>query len=262
MSKGRVLTSTLKCLAVLETVAAASGPIGVSEIARLQNSSRGTVHQQLATLVEAGWVEQVEGGKYRLTLRAAHVGHRALEQASLGQRIRPALEALAASTGEAVSVGVLDGNGALIVQRVESGQVLRAGLGVGSYMPLATSATGRVLVAFSPPSVPETLRGQGTFLPSDAELEQVRVTGVAVSVDEFMEGIAAVSAPLFDVDGTLIAALSSATPTSRFDAESATDAVRNAAADVNAILAGGSASASTSWQPGMRDREIRRLLSV
>lgn len=262
MPKGRVLTSTLKCLAVLEAVAAAPGPIGVSELARPQNSSRGTVHQQLATLVEAGWVEQVEGGKYRLTLRAARIGHRALEQASLGQRIRPALEALATSTGEAVSVGVLDGSSALIVQRVESGQVLRAGLGVGSHMPLGTSATGRVLVAFSPPSVLETLRGQGTTLPPDEELEQVRATGVAVSVDEYMEGISAVSAPLFDGEGTLIAALSSATPTSRFSADSATDAVRNAAVDVNAILAGGSASGWTSSPAGIHDGEIKRLLSV
>jgi len=244
MPEGRVLTSTLKCLALLEAVASSPGAIGVSELARMQGAGRGTVHQQLSTLVEAGWVERVEGGRYRLTLKATQIGHHALEQANLGERIRPALEALAASTGEAVSLGVLDGIDVLIVQRVESGQILRAGLGVGTHMPLSTSASGRVLLAFLPQTALDGLRLKGVAFPSEEALQKVRTSEVAVSVDEFIEGIAAVSAPLFDATGAVIAALSTACPTTRFSEAVAVPAVIRAAAEVNALLRG-----ESGWSP-------------
>ena len=261
MPTGRVLTSTLKCLALLEVVAESPGPIGVSELARMTNAGRGTVHQQLSTLVEAGWVERIEGGSYRLTLRATRIGHHALEQANLGERIRPGLEALAESTGEAVSVAVLDGTEALIVQRVESGKVLRAGLGVGTHMPLATSATGRVLVAFSSPGSIEVLRRQGANLPAEDVLAKVREDGFAIAVDEYMEEISAVSAPLFDQSGSIVAALSLASPTTRFARDASLASVLAAAADVNAVLRG-DARRSVPRTEGRRIPTIKHPLST
>jgi len=234
----RILTSTLKCLALLESIAEAGEPLGVSELARRQGTGRGTVHQQLSTLVEAGWVEQADDSRYRLSLRATRIGYRALEQVSLGSRIQPALEALASETAEAVSLAVIDQTEALIVQRVESGQVLRAGLGVGTRMPLARSASGRVLLAFSTPAELKALRERGVEMPPDEILERARAERVAVSIDEFVHDVFAVAAPVFDVHGRLLAALSTAGPTSRYDPETAIPPLRRAAEVVNGILAG------------------------
>jgi DNA-binding IclR family transcriptional regulator len=204
----------------------------------MHNVGRATVHQQLSTLVHAGWVEQVDDGRYRLTLRATRIGHRALEQANLGSRIQSVLEALAADTGEAVSLAVLDESDTLIVQRVESEHVLRADLHVGTRMPLATSASGRVLVAFSSPDRVASLRAAGVQLPPDAVLAEIRENGYAVSVSEFIEGIFAVAAPIFDGAGGLLAALSAAGPSSRFDPHAAVEPVVRAACEINRVLGG------------------------
>jgi len=236
----RLLTSTLKCFALLDTIAEQPGPARLSDLARIQNVGRATVHQQLATLVDAGWVEQVDDARYRLTLRATRIGHRALKQANLGGRIQSSLETLAVDTGEAVSLAVLDESEALIVQRVESGQVLRLDLGVGTRMPLGTSASGRVLLAFSPEERVRSIRESGVRLPSDEtlKLKQIREQGYAVSVSEYIDGIFAVAAPIFNASGGLLAVLSAAGPSSRFDPQAAVEPVTRLAADINRILRG------------------------
>ncbi|MCZ7662895.1 MAG: IclR family transcriptional regulator [Thermoleophilia bacterium] len=253
----RVLTSALRCLALLERVAESSTSVGVSELARELGVGRGTVHQQLSTLVAAGWVEQMDGGRYRLTLRATRLGYHALEQANLGQRIRPSLEALAAATSLAVSLAVLDDGEALIVQRVESGQILRIGLGVGVRMPLVTSASGRVLVAFSPDEQVAALRERGVPLPAADIIERIRREGVAISKDEYLEDIVAVAAPVFDMAGHLLAALSVAGLSSKFEEEPTVTHVHAAAAEVNGILGGhwpGLPKASSPVRTGLADQ--------
>jgi DNA-binding IclR family transcriptional regulator len=247
-SETRVLGSALKCLGLLDVLSEAADSAGVAELARATDTGRGTVHQQLSTLVHAGWVEKSENGRYRLTLKAARIGHRAIEQASLGQRIRPALELLAQRTSEAVSLAVLDETEALIIQRVESDRVLRADLGVGSRMPLSTSASGRVLLAHASPAQWAALASRNVELPTDDVLNAVRELGYSVSVNEFREGIFALAAPVFDAVGHLLGALSTAGPSSRLDLESALPPLLATAREINALLAG-HVSATESRRP-------------
>ncbi len=236
--QGRQLSSTLKCLALLDTLAEMPGAVGVSELARASGAVRGTVHQQLSTLVAAGWVERLEGGAYRLSLHATRISRAALEQANLGTRVLPVMETLAAGTGEAISLAVLDRTAALIVQRVESGQMLRADLRIGTRMSLATSASGRVLTAFALPHQVELLRGEGVPLADRAALDAVRADGFAIAQDEYLEGVAAVAAPVRDGTGRVVAALSIAGPTTRLETEKAMPLVTRAAKDLDALLAG------------------------
>ena len=238
VASGRLLSSTLKSFALLDLMAECAQAVGVSELATMTGTGRGTVHQQLSTLVAAGWVERVDGGHYRLTLRAARIIRGALEQAGMGARIQPALESLAAATSEAVSLAVLDRGQALIVQRVESGQVLRADVGVGTRMRLNASASGRVIVAFAPVSEMEALRRRNVDLPPKEAVDKIRSEGVAVSVDEFQEGLFAVAAPVFDGIGGFLGALSAAGPSSRLELEMTTREVLASAKAIGEILRG------------------------
>lgn len=238
VASGRLLSSTLKSFALLDLMAESAHAVGVSELAALTGTGRGTVHQQLSTLVAAGWVERVDGGHYRLTLRAARIIRGALEQAGIGVRIQPALESLASATSEAVSLAVLDRGKALIVQRVESGQVLRADVGVGTRMGLNASASGRVIVAFAPASEVEALHQRNVDLPPEDVVEKIRSTGMAVSVDEFQEGLFAVAAPVFDGTGGFLGALSAAGPSSRLELDMTTREVLDSAKAIEGILRG------------------------
>jgi DNA-binding IclR family transcriptional regulator len=232
----RVLTSTLKSLRLLEAVATFERPVGVSELARQLGGSRGAVHLQLTTLTQAGWLERVEGGRYRLTLRVLGVGHAALNQGGIGNWVVPIMEELARGTDESISLSVIDGADAVIAWRVESSQVLRTDLRVGTRMSMHGSASGRVLAAFADPVVVSQTVQVGAKLPDSSMIDEVRRRGWAESIDDFAPGIAAVAAPVLDYRNHAIGAISIAGPSTRFIPSQAAGAVSEAARALSSKL--------------------------
>jgi IclR family KDG regulon transcriptional repressor len=199
----RPLSSVLKTLALVDVLAQQGRPVRLADIARAAKTSRGTAHQKLVTLVQAGWIEQV-GGAYRLSLHATHIASAALEQADLGERVVPFLEELVAKAKETASLAVVDG-------------VLRADLHVGALLDLQHSASGRVLAAFARERLIDEWRRRKVPLPDAKTLDQVRREKFAVSSGMSYEGVRAIGAPVFDARGECAAALTLVGPVPRFD---------------------------------------------
>lgn len=237
------LSTTLKSLGVLEVVAAAQRSVRVAELARELGWSRAAVHQQLVTLVAAGWMEQTSDGAYRLTLRAAWVGQSALRQAGLAERVLPAMERLVEEVREAVSLAILERDTATIVQRLEPGRTLQVDLRAEAQMPLNRSASGQVLMAHAGERRLDELRGRGIEVPDEEALRAIRESGYAISCGQWLDGVTGVAAPVFDVHGGCVGALSLAGPTSRLDVEKATAALLRRAAEINEVLSGRGAAA-------------------
>lgn len=237
------LSTTLKSLGVLEVVAAAQRSVRVAELARELGWSRAAVHQQLVTLVAAGWMEQTSDGAYRLTLRAAWVGQSALRQAGLAERVLPAMERLVEEVREAVSLAILERDTATIVQRLEPGRTLQVDLRAEAQMPLNRSASGQVLMAYAGERRLDELRGRGIEVPDEEALRAIRESGYAISCGQWLDGVTGVAAPVFDVHGGCVGALSLAGPTSRLDVEKATAALLRRAAEINEVLSGRGAAA-------------------
>jgi DNA-binding IclR family transcriptional regulator len=231
----RLLISTMKCLALLEALAAEPGPVGVSALARQTNEVRGTTHQRLQTLVASGWVEPVGDGKYRLTLRAMEVGNAVLEQADLGSRVLPTLTSLAGQTGETSSLAVLDHEAALIIQRVAADHALRVDIKAGTRMPLEPSASGRVLVSFCNYDELLQLRRARITLPSQAIIEQVRAVGYASQHDEYIAGMSSAAVPIQSTKLGLVA-LAITAPSSRYDERAALQALESGAKEIASLL--------------------------
>ncbi len=211
------LSSALKVLATLDHLARRRSAVRPAELAAELGEGRATVYQRLLTLVHAGWVEPVQDGRYRLTLRAARIGKAAAEQAGLGSRALEVLEAMVAETRETASLAVLEGSEPVIIQRVEPSGVLRFELRVGAALSLPESASGRVLVAYADAPTRLRLTLAGATLPDDALCEETRRLGYAVSSGHSIEGIRAAAVPVLDSDGRCIAALSLVGPSNRFD---------------------------------------------
>jgi DNA-binding IclR family transcriptional regulator len=235
----RHIGSVLRCLRLVDALADSKRPMGVSELARALGGTRGSMHQQLQTLAAAGWVEQTDGSLYRLTLRALHIGEAALDQADLGSRLTPVLHDLATASNENAGIAVLEGHSALIVQRVEGTQALKVDIKVGTAMPLAESASGRVLIAFGPPEQAERLRADGAKLASEEVLAAARSSGYAVQVDEMEVGMSALAVPVVGVADVGVLALSLAAPTARFDLEHSLPLLRRGAEEITRIAGGG-----------------------
>ncbi|HEV7318456.1 MAG TPA: IclR family transcriptional regulator [Ensifer sp.] len=226
----RPLSSVLKTLAAFDCVAAAVEPMRLADVAKQLGEARGAAHQRLVTLVEAGWIEQTQDGRYRLTLRVVSHAAMALEQSNLGARFAGVLEEMVTQSGETASLAVLDGKDAVIVRRVESRGVLRADLKVGAHLRLDRTAFGRVLVSHARPEIIERLRVQGVSLPDDEMMALVRQQGYAISEVEGPRTVSAVAAPILDAQGECIGALALSGPFQGFDTEKCAGIVIAAAA--------------------------------
>jgi DNA-binding IclR family transcriptional regulator len=216
------LSSAQKTLRLIEILAEAGRPLGVSELARRVGAVRGTIHKQLAGLVGSEWVEQDPEGRYRLTLKAARIGNAALEQAGLGRRIHALLEQVASRARETVSIAALADDAAVIVQRAESGHVLHADIRVGTRVGLDGGASGLVLAAFALSAEDrEELRRRGVAVASEDALGTVTADGLALTVGQLAPGISAISVPLYDALRFQTVALTISGPSDRLDPVSA-----------------------------------------
>lgn len=239
---------TVRNAARVLAVLADRGPLRLTDVAAALGLGKSTVHLLLQTLCADGLAEQDPVSRtYRVGLRAFEIGASAVEQLGFGARLTGAMEELARRSNESVSLGVLNTGSVLFVQRVESPEILRADIRLGTRMPLHASASGKALLATMTDAevarlLPETLlpaAARRTVRQRDAllaELRLVRERGYARQEDEFVDGIAALATPVRDASGRALAALSIAGPVSRFDERAWADLLLPTAQSVSQIL--------------------------
>jgi DNA-binding IclR family transcriptional regulator len=126
---------------------------------------------------------------------------------------------------ETCDLGIVDGGMVLYVEVVHSKHSLTIAARVGRRLPAHCTASGQVFLAFLPSEVVEPLLSEPlmpcTEKPTSSlaqlrrELEATRRRGYALDDEEFEEGIRAVSAPIRNIEGNVIAALSMPGPIHR-----------------------------------------------
>jgi DNA-binding IclR family transcriptional regulator len=139
--------------------------------------------------------------------------------------MRPAMEKLSQQTGETINLAVPDGSGILNVAEVAATFILSCSSGwIGRRTRPHAVANGKVLLAYGTIPLPRRLERytEHTITESAmlaAELDAVRANGYAAAVSELEDGLVAVAAPVFDPEGTCIAALSVSGPEFRLKPE-------------------------------------------
>ena len=127
---------------------------------------------------------------------------------------------------ETCNITTLDGGGLIYLDRVESDWPLQIRLNVGSHVPLHCTASGKLFLALSPPSLSEALlrlkslpRHTPRTLTAPAklaaELNRIRQTRIGTDNEEFIEGMAAAAVPVLDADGRICATVAVHGPTVR-----------------------------------------------
>jgi DNA-binding IclR family transcriptional regulator len=127
---------------------------------------------------------------------------------------------------ETCDLGIFDRGRVLYVEVVHSKHSLTIAARAGRHLLAHCTASGRVFLAFLPPEVvepilnrPLTAKTITSTVKLREELEATLQRGYALDDEGFEVGIRAVSAPIRDIDGNLIAALSMPGPTNRITAE-------------------------------------------
>jgi IclR family acetate operon transcriptional repressor len=217
VNASRLLRSSAKVLKLLEFVGSRTTSVGLSEITKEFGGNRGTVYQQLQTLIQTGWIRQNPDGKYLLALKIVHFAKNSLDQSDIVTRMGPLLEQLAQVSGEAPAIAMLDIEDVLIIKRVESRQLIRADIRVGTRMPIMESAAGQILVAYASEERIENLKSRGIKIPSKNQITEIKEKGFVIQVDSWQKGLSAAAVPLTIGLEKEILSLSMACPTSRFD---------------------------------------------
>lgn len=206
-------------------------PVHVNEASRSLDLSRSTVHRLLSTLAAYGYVEQEPTSRAYLPGPALKgIGLVAAQQSDVRGSARAALVELAEATGESVHVMILRGDHTLVLDSIESEQLVRTPSRAGWDLPSHSTAGGKVLLArksdaeikaiFPTPLIAGLSRVQPVRRADLlAELELVRARGYATNFGESEPDVSAVAVAFERSDGQELASLSVTAPRSRSSEE-------------------------------------------
>jgi len=200
--------------------------LSLSELSRRTGISKASVHRLSQELLEWGMLER-SGAEYRLGMRAFELGSRVPRFRVLRDEVRRFMENLHNTVKEAVHLAVLDGLEVLYLEKIAGGPQAARPSRIAGRMPLHCTATGKVLLSYSPPSVLEDVlaRPLERLTPSTIimpgvlrdQVRKVRLAGHSVETEETVIGYCSVAVPLFGSSGLLLGALSITAPTFRAD---------------------------------------------
>jgi DNA-binding IclR family transcriptional regulator len=214
--------------------------LSLSELGERTGLPRSTVHRLVTALGVEGFVVGAPAtGRTRLgpelTRLALH------SRGELQAELRPYLEDLRRTLDETIGLSVLEPQGVRFVDQITANHPLQAITAVGELLPAWSSASGRALLATLPPEQREAMvpRRLVAHIPSTttdrrevmAAIESAGRDGVAVTREEYTEGICAAAVAVRDGSGAA-AAISVSAPTARFTRRS--DEITAALLDVRA----------------------------
>ena len=221
--------SVQKALRLLTSFSIEKPELSLVEIANEAGLSVSTTHRLLATLEAERFIERMnDSGHYRLAIKMFELGSIVLHRMDLNLVGTPILARLATETEDTTYLSVLCDDSVLCIARIEGSRHLRSQfLAVGRHLPLHAGAASKVLLAYLPETrvrqlldrypltayTDSTITNVEEFLKTLAE---VRAQGYAVSDEEITKGITAIAAPIIDLNGKVISAISLSGAAGRF----------------------------------------------
>lgn len=200
--------------------------VGLSFTQILQESGlpRSSSHRLLKELTALNLLTfEAETKTYRGGFALAALGAQVVSNFDIRQNCRPALKALHDALGYVVTLSICGEDSGIYIDKIEARDFgIRLHSEIGKSFPLHCTAMGKIHLAFGPQKLRDTILSSGLDAFTEAtitspvtltaELERVRAQGYAVDNEEISRGLTCIGAPIFGVDGKIIAALSLTAP--------------------------------------------------
>jgi DNA-binding IclR family transcriptional regulator len=202
----------------------------IVELSRAARLPKATVHRLVTTLVGRGFLTRdAHDSTYRVGLNLFRLGGLFLAQNGARQAALPLIRDLSGQTGETVNLNVVIDRHRVCIEKAESTHDIRHFVELGRPLPLYGGASGMVLLAHLDEAEIEAVMADGlrpltprTITSANRlrrALAEIRRRGYATSTDERVVGASAVSAPVRDGSGRVVAGLTISGPTYRFTPE-------------------------------------------
>ena len=210
MTRENMVKSVSRALDIITMLSLKKGGLGVTEIANNIDINKSSVYRILSTLVQYGYVEQdEETGRYKLGYKFLEISSKLLESIDLRGEARPFLQELESETNEVIHLVVYDQGEVVYIEKLEGNETLRMHSKVGKRAPMHCTSVGKAILAQLPDNVIEGIierKGMPvhtihTITDKEVlmkELEQVRVRGYALDLEENEIGITCIAVPIFD----------------------------------------------------------------
>ncbi|WP_175547909.1 IclR family transcriptional regulator [Saccharopolyspora flava] len=198
-----------KAVAVLQAVA--QEPCGLAELCSRTGLPRATAHRLAVGLETHRLLRRGSDGRWRPGAALAELAGGAVDP--LLEAASTILPKLRDVTGESVQLYRRDGMQRLCIASAEPPSGLRDTVPVGTPLSMTAGSGAKVLAAWADPATQRAVLAEAVF--GERTLLEVRRRGWAQSVAEREAGVASVSAPVRDSQGTVIAAISVSGPIDR-----------------------------------------------
>ena len=211
----------LRGLDVIEVVAA--GPIKLGDLATRLGLTRSTAHRLASALTDRRYLSFSPHSGYSLGPKLLELGFRVREELDLPRTAAPHLERLALLTEDTVHLGVLDRGRVLYLDKIAGRRRINISSRIGELQPVTSTGLGKALIldldedawlAFFRAERNDTGRPgarRRAEISQQEWLARMRgyvQAGYAFDLEENEDQIRCVAAPIRDVAGRIIAAIS------------------------------------------------------
>jgi len=213
---GRTVSSRL--LEVLFAFTTDHPRLSVADLTRMTAMPRATVRRLVLELVSVGALQHDDTGHYTVGLRLWQLGTLAPLTEPLRTLAQPFIEDLYTALQQHVQLAVLEGQEAVIIERLSAPDALPLASQVGGHMPLHCTGVGKVLLSHADQELIDKVLGgplrryTARTVVDPAELRSqiaaCRRTGTAVVRGEFTDDAESIATRIMDGEGRVVAALS------------------------------------------------------
>ncbi len=208
---------------ILEGMLQTPRPVRLKDLEAQTGIAAAKLHRYLVSMLRGGLITKtVDGSRYDLGLLAYRIGQSATHDQHSWDLLQPFFEDFIGQLhgdelGQAVGIGRWVGTGATMVKWFERDSPLSIRSNPGVQLGVTTSATAKLLAAHLPaqithPLVVRELKERDAYSTAQVkkiaqEYAQIVQSGIAQSMGARRTGLNALSTPLFDSTGQVVAAI-------------------------------------------------------
>ena len=252
------MSSTLRCLKVLELLADEPFELSFTDIASRLEIPKASAHRLCTTLIEANLItQQPVTRRYMLSSHALWIGSGYVRHSAVYRAAFFPMQELARQVPGTVQLGVLDEDYVLFIHSVGYTGAPHAFADVGLRRPLNATASGKIFLSGMQSRQIERIMSEchekytsstiTSVTRMKQEIAQVRKMHYARNIEELLPGYWVLAAGMGSQDGAAVAAISLTLPLEGFTPERETamaalvkEAARKASLQLgNAGIAGG-----------------------